>query len=359
MRILHILALGRAGGIESLCVDIAKYSREQNYFYFLWGGGENAEKICALTDKVEIRNFSMKKLLSEYRNFERYCLDNQIEVIMVQGSSPMMLFFADRYKKKYSEVKIVLYLHSSASHLFLNNWKQRIAFQYVYKNADGVIAISEFVKNSVKNLIADDEKIKVIYNGVDTDKFAFAERQQGNKPAQLIYVGRLIPEKGLNLLLEALAHIKQDEWRLRIIGEGPEKEPLEKMACRLGMEGQVSFEGVQWNVADWLASSDIFVHPVVCEEGFGLTLVEAMASGIPCIAYRKGGIPEVIEDGADGFLVDDVSAQALEETINRVLIFRKTDREGWNKICLKARKKAMKFGIGRYMGELSAYYREI
>ena len=78
------------------------------------------------------------------------------------------------------------------------------------------------------------------------------------------------------------------------------------MAAELGVQDKISFEGKSNRVRDYLYAADVFVHPARCPEGFGITLVEAMATGLPCIAFEKGAIPELITSGREGFLEKDV-----------------------------------------------------
>jgi len=116
LNILHLLAKGEAGGIESLSVDLAQKSTENNYFYFLWGGGKNADRIAEITSNIIIRNFKWKKIIEEYQYFVKYCKRNSIEYIVVQGVSPMMLFFATLYKIQNPGIKEVLYMHNDAEY---------------------------------------------------------------------------------------------------------------------------------------------------------------------------------------------------------------------------------------------------
>ena len=98
-KILHLLALGGIGGIESQCADLARYSEEEEHFYFLWGGGVNAEKIKCCTDRVVVRGFKCADIVREYLVFDRYVRTNRIEYVIVQGVSPVMLLFAGILKK--------------------------------------------------------------------------------------------------------------------------------------------------------------------------------------------------------------------------------------------------------------------
>ena len=120
----------------------------------------------------------------------------------------------------------------------------------------------------------------------------------------------------------------------------------------------MQFLGRRTDVPQLLQQADLFVHPAVWEEGFGITLIEAMASGVPCLAFPKGAIPEIIGPEIDGFLTEEVSAAALTAGINRALeLFTKAPHH-WHTLCKNARQKAELFSIERTVAQLEALYQE-
>ena len=359
MKVLHILALGGAGGIESLSVDVAQNSLDDNYFYFLWGGGKNAERIANMTSNIQIRNFKMKNIVKEYKHFEHYCLENAIDCIVVQGVSPMMVIFATIVKAKYPKIKEILYMHNDATYA-LNEKKKLIPFKIAYRYCDGCIAISNYVKESIKAAIGDNNKVYVIYNGVNVNNFPQKKDAGRNNQFQMIYVGRLIKEKGVENVLRAMTKIaKGSNCRLTIVGDGPERDNLKKICKQLQLNSLVEFVGMQWNISSWLQEADVFVHACSWNEGFGITLVEAMASGVPCIAFDKGAISEIIDDGVDGFVVKQSSVEALAQKILEVETMKNKNQEQWKAIQREARKKAEKFSVKCYVNNLSSYLKDL
>lgn len=353
LRVLHLLALGGAGGIESQCVDIAKYSNDENFFYFLWGGGSNADAIKNFTSKVEIRKFALLHFMSEFNAFLRYCRENKIEYIVCQGMSPAMVLFTDWIRCFLPNIKRIIYLHANAENLF-RSFVAKILFQQAYKHIDGCIAISKSVSQSMNLVCKDVSKITIIYNGVDTTKFKEATNAKKKAIPTLAYIGRLIPDKGVDLLLNALKKVSKD-YEFYIIGEGTESEKLKVLNESLGLTDRVKFVGVQWNISEWLAKADVFVHPAVWQEGFGLTLVEAMAAGVPCIAFKRGAIPEIIEDEKNGFLVDHIDVNALAEKIDKVLDIRNHQADRWQDIRNEAVRRTQFFDIRKYIIQLHEY----
>jgi glycosyltransferase involved in cell wall biosynthesis len=128
-----------------------------------------------------------------------------------------------------------------------------------------------------------------------------------------LYVGRLSPEKGVDVLLRALNLIQDTtSCSLTIVGDGAEREQLEELARELNLK-QVEFVGFKNSVNDYLSQADALVMPSR-REGLPLTLIEALCAGLPVVASRVGGIPEFVAHGQNGLLcaADDVAALAAE-----------------------------------------------
>jgi len=171
-------------------------------------------------------------------------------------------------------------------------------------------------------------RFRVIYNGVD-----IAAIQQAATPpvtraalgiaedAPILFVAaRLHPMKGINYLLDAMPAIleKHPQTILLLAGDGNERERLQTQADALGITGHVRFLGWRNDVLRLLALADIVVQPSEWET-FGLTLVEAMALGKPCVATAVGGMPEVVEDGVTGLIVPKRDVAALTRAIVALL----------------------------------------
>lgn len=351
-KVLHLLALGGIGGIESQCADLARYSNDEEHFYFLWGGGVNTEKIRCYTDRVVVRNLKKINMIKEYLTFYHYVKLNGIRYLIVQGVSPAMLLFAGILKRCHKDIKLVLYLHANAEDLFKKKYVLRL-FQWVSIYADGYIAISKSVKKSMTEMI-DTNRIKVIYNGTDCARFGHIRKYDVERPIRIIYVGRVVKNKGLDLLIGSLAKITSP-FDCTIIGGGNEKNDIISQVGRSGLIKKVHVLGTRSDIEKWLEEADLFVHPARWNEGFGITLIEAMSSGIPCVAFKRGAIPEIIEDGVNGYLVDEVSAGALCEKLHQIIEQRANDPMKYIEISQNAKKRAQRFDIHIYIWNLSRY----
>ena len=111
--------------------------------------------------------------------------------------------------------------------------------------------------------------------------------------------------KGTHVLLDALAGLCEREWRLAIVGDGPERGALEDQSRRLNLSDRVSFEGrvAEAELPLYFAAADVFVYPELSQPAFGLVALEALLQGTPVVANRVGAVPEVVGDGA-GELID-------------------------------------------------------
>ena len=177
-----------------------------------------------------------------------------------------------------------------------------------YRLVARVVAVSDAVRAHLVQVGVPERKIVTIANFVSISAVPPAPPRHG--PLQLLCLGRLAPEKGLDVLIEALR--SAPGVQVRIVGDGPERARLERAVSEGGLSGRVTFTGFQSDVAPHLAAAHALVMPSR-REGLPMALIEAVASGRPVVASRVGGIPELVADGTNGRLVapDDATALAF------------------------------------------------
>ncbi len=136
----------------------------------------------------------------------------------------------------------------------------------------------------------------------------------------ILYIGRLTAQKSLPLLLRSFGQLtrKYPQVFLLLVGDGPDRPALAKLATQVGIREQVRFIGNVDNVRPYLAASDIFVLPSV-SEGMSNALLEAMSSGLACVVTRVGNATEMLEDGSCGLLVEANNQKELTQTLDRLL----------------------------------------
>lgn len=164
------------------------------------------------------------------------------------------------------------------------------------------------------------DRMHVVHCGVDPEQFQ-PIRHQG-RGSQVLFVGRLARPKGVPILLEAIAKLREShpDVRLSVVGDGPDRQQLESTALRSGIESKVQFLGYQSQsqVRELLKQSDVFAMASFAE-GIPVVLMEAMAAGVPVVATRIAGIPELVEDGRSGFLVSPGDSAALAHRVGQLL----------------------------------------
>ncbi len=156
--------------------------------------------------------------------------------------------------------------------------------------------------------------MRIIPNGVaDVD----VEPVSRPVPGPIVgYVGRLSPEKGLDVLVRTLERIP--ELTVVLVGDGPDRESLERLAAELGVADRLTLPGWIEEPRPWLAMFDVFAFPSR-SEGFGLALIEAMFASRPVVATAIGGIPDVVVDGETGLLVPPEDPTALAQALGTLL----------------------------------------
>jgi len=187
---------------------------------------------------------------------------------------------------------------------------------------DCVIAISESIRLQMQIGGLPSSKIRTIYEGIDLSlapRLNRAETRQPGKPAVAGTVAHLSPEKGLKYLIEAASLIPEVQKRLRfvVVGDGECLKELEQLVESKGLPGIFKFAGFHSDTFQYMRSFDIFVLPSL-SEGLSSAILEAMASSLPIVATRVGGIPELVTDGENGLLVAPADPAALALAIQRL-----------------------------------------
>ena len=182
------------------------------------------------------------------------------------------------------------------------------------------LAVSDALRAQAVALGFPAERTRTHYNGVDLDRFQPGKRPR--EPGTILHVGRLVEKKGTADLIAALAGIAG--VRLVVIGEGPLRVQLQRQAGALGVKAQFLGEQPVEEVATWMRRATLLAAPSRTgrdgdAEGLPNVIVEAAATGIPVVATRHSGIPEAVEDGATGWLVDERDRAGLAARIRSLL----------------------------------------
>jgi phosphatidylinositol alpha-1,6-mannosyltransferase len=204
-------------------------------------------------------------------------------------------------------------------------WHRPIT-NYLAGQARPLITITQANANILQNLGLPEPRI--IYPGTDPGRFYPDPQRKADRPT-LLTVSRLVSRKGIDTVLQALPGLvtTYPDLRYQIVGDGPDRARLEKLAVHLGLEGVVQFTG-RVSDAELLhhyQQSTLFVMPAREEkaaasmEGFGIVYLEAAACGLPVIAGRSGGAVEAVQNGVTGFLVTPDDVPGLQDRLRLLL----------------------------------------
>ena len=243
------------------------------------------------------------------------------DVIHVIGAGPQSAYLAGLRPFISSRVVFTAQgeLTFDANDVFANSLSLRLGLRTMLARADAVTACSAHVLRELATVRAIDSSAIVIPNGVDPAEFEPSARRVTSDPFVLA-VGRLVPQKGFDVLLDAAADPRLAKTRFTIAGDGPQRATLQRQAEELGISDRVSFFGIasRAQLKELFRDSAAFAMPSRGEP-FGIVLLEAMAAGVPAVATAAGGIPEFARDGENALLVPPDSASALAVALARIL----------------------------------------
>ena len=289
---------------------------------------------------MEVRIFrNLVQPLSPYRDFRAvmdlflFLRKNPYHVVHTHNSKAG---FVGRLAAAMARVPVIVHtVHGFAFHDQEPRWRQvlflnleRLASRWCQK----MIFISQPLLDwGLKERIVPREKTVKIYSGIQLEHFHPVDREEMNRirekwklcPEEAVIgiVSKLWEGKGHATLIDAVKELTKElkNVRLVIVGEGYLQDELVKQVDRLGLGDRVLFTGFQMDVSEIIATFDVAVLPSFFE-GMGRVILEAMAMAKPVVASRVGGIPDLVEDGRNGFLVQPGDVKALAATIKRLLI---------------------------------------
>jgi len=314
IRLAHVTLSLDTGGLEKLLVEFARHAdRDRFDLHFVCLGFRGA-----LADAIEACGWPVTTLdqpsglrPSLVVRLARLLRRRRIDVVHSHDERP--LFYA-AMAAPLVRARLVHTQHHgkleslSRKHIALLRFQARIADRFVCVSRDSARYFVEL------GLPA--PRVSTLWNGIDLERFPY---RGGNPTGPAVLVARLNYIKDIPSLLRATAQVIETcpDFRLEIAGAGPCQDDLERLTAALKLTGQVSFLGEVSDVPALLARARLFVLPSL-SEGISLTLLEAMASGLPIVATRVGGNPEVVVSGKTGLLVPVQNPSALAEALLQV-----------------------------------------
>jgi glycosyltransferase involved in cell wall biosynthesis len=192
------------------------------------------------------------------------------------------------------------------------------------ERASFVACISHYARSQLMGMVGADhwQKLRVVHCGVEPGRWDLVDRSAHDGVPEILSVGRVVPVKGHELLVEAMAVLARRglDARLTIVGDGPELPRLRALADRLGVRERVEFAGAvgQDEIRDFYARADVFALPSFAE-GLPVVLMEALATGLPVVTSRITGIPELVDEGVSGLLAAPGDVSGLTDALARMI----------------------------------------
>jgi glycosyltransferase involved in cell wall biosynthesis len=252
-------------------------------------------------------------------------------------------------------------LHDSVRHRISVGLRDRLMIALMNRWSTGVVAVSGALRDDYLARGLKKEKVRVVHNGVELERFARSrEESRARLAAELgldpgtpvvVTVSVLRPAKGIEVLLDAVRAVPNANFV--IIGDGPKRAEWEALAGSLGIASRIRWAGYRTDVDALLAGCDLFVLPSF-DDAFPTVLLEAMGAGLPVVATRVGGIPEIVTEGVTGRLVPPGDAPALAAAIAALI----GDREELLRMSRQARSQAGQFSTRAWLDRLTKVYRE-
>lgn len=342
--VLILLDALEPGGGENIAVNIAiRLKDSPSYTPFVCAtraGGELEKKLKASQVPYLILQRNYLYQIHKFTSLRKTLAEQKIQIIHAHKTGSN---FWGSILGRISQVKaVVAHVHGKTY-----SWKNIKIEKLVGQLADKVISVSEFEKRRLVKAGVASAKIVTIHNGINPTNFKtepnVATKSQLAIRAEAPIVGicaGLRPEKNHEVFLYAAREVanKRDAYFL-IVGDGERRRELEALAVNLGIAERCIFAGfVKEKIADMLSLFDI---GVLCSEleAMPLTLLEYMASAKPIVATNVGGIPEVIQDGVNGFLVPPRDPHALAQKLLLLLTQRDIAKKmGDNGFCIVKQK---------------------
>ncbi|MFO1008260.1 MAG: GT4 family glycosyltransferase PelF [Planctomycetaceae bacterium] len=352
-RICHVSMTLLTGGLERLLVEFGRHHDAQRFdlrFVSLAELGPPADELRQMGFSVESVDLPQRGKLAALRSLRNILQRDRVDIVHTHNT---YAHFYGTVAASWAGVPYVI--NSQHGRGCGPRAKDKLLFRLANLKAARVVGVSE---DAAALCRGEDPwaagKTQVIWNGIDTSRFVY--RGPAAAPVA-ISVARLSPEKDFPTLLQAVSLVVRDvpDFKLMMIGNGAERAKLEALAGSLGITSNVDFLGERKDVPELLAQAGFFVSSSK-SEGISLTILEAMAVGLPVVTTRVGGNPEIVLEGETGYLVPDQNPEALAAAMLKML----SQREVWPAMGERGRQRVeQQFEIRTMIRQYEELYTEV
>jgi len=235
--------------------------------------------------------------------------------------------FANVLLARLFKIPVFVGCRGSDINYFAKTLLRRNIIRWTLKKANKVLSVSQSLKNRIMELGVADEQVAVIGNGINDRLFYPQDKQAARRSVGLegdhpvcVCVARLSHEKGVDVLIQAMAQVQHPQVKLVLVGSGADDASLKSLAGRLNLDDKIMFAGERPNqeVPAWLNAADLMILPSR-NEGYPNVVAETLACGVPVVASSVGGVPEIITSDELGLLVEPDNPDRLAEAIDQAL----------------------------------------
>lgn len=360
LRVLYLIDSLGPGGAESLLYYFLKTAAGDSRFLFevctLYPGGTFEERVRSLGVPVHCLNFSRKYSPAGAFRLCRLMGHQHFDIVHVH------LFPASAYAALTSIFKRgPIYVLTEHSEYNRRRGLQilRMLDRWLYGRFSWILAVGESTRVALLKWLPElAERTLLIENAVPVDDIRNIREQSPLPPdIDVLFVGRLMQAKNVDVLLEALAKSELQLGRFikaRIVGDGPLRHRMQELASKLNLS-DTEFVGTQDNIYEWMARSRVMVIPSQWE-GLPMVLLEAMAIGLPVICTPAGAMGSVISDGETGLIVPVGDASALSSSIGALL----EDQTLASELALAARRRVeQRYDIRQMVDRTLSFYEQL
>ena len=325
--VVQVLLNLSKGGMEAMAVTLAQALNEERFrsvVIALDGGGEHEEVLREAG--VEYRILGGRKLLDPRAHWGLARIFRQVraQVVHTHHFSPLLHSLV---AAKLARVPRLVHTEHSCQYLEDRGDYRRL-LRWMSTQTDAFVVVGRALESFYREEIrVSPQRLRVIANGVDVERYrpatavASMRHALGLPPGVLIgSAGRFFPVKDCGVLLRAMEHVHRcrPDAHLALIGDGPERPHLERLAAELGLSDTVRFLGWRTDLAKILPALDVFVLSSL-SEGLPLVALEAMAAGIPVVTTPVGDLPDVVHEGRTGLFFPIGNAEALAKILTRLV----------------------------------------
>ncbi|WP_181351271.1 glycosyltransferase family 4 protein [Thalassobacillus sp. CUG 92003] len=333
MNVLMLTDKLTMGGAENYFIKLENKMKTGLGFQLYTAAGRG-ELTDYLVNKKNYKELSRRNHLLNLCNLTR--LIHKCDIDVIHANSLRMVLYASCVRKLVWKRKIkVIYTKHNVTAL---EKFPRVFSLLMNKAVTGIITVSEYEKKVLMNYGVNKDRITTVYNGVDLEKFPFADEKTQPEVFKVGILARLSPEKNHRLFVDiAASMMAEKDVKFYIAGDGPEREAIRAKIQKLGLNERVSLLGEVQEPHAFLQTMDVLLLTSE-REVFPMVIVEAMATGTPVISINRGGIPEVIVDEKTGMLAQNHCPEAYRDKI----LSLRADLQLRNKIIYAARGKVIR-----------------